>query len=131
ARPHRHLPRPGLGQQIQNELRLPTRRPGEDRDPCLPWIPAFAGMTMREARSLFPRQRRTSVSRVSMLRTTMADTTAGEFPIWHTPEGEKVSCVEKIKVLNENLAELRALAQDALEDAVLMGCDERQVREVL
>ena len=61
----------------------------------------------------------------------MADTTAGEFPVWRTPEGEKVSCVEKIKVLNENLAELKALAQDALEDAVLMGCDERQVREVL
>jgi hypothetical protein len=61
----------------------------------------------------------------------MADTTAGKFPIWRTPEGEKVSCVEKIKVLNENLAELRALAQDALEDAVLMGCDESQVREVL
>ena len=34
-------------------------------------------------------------------------------------------------MLNENLAELRGLAQDALEDAVLMGCDERQVREVL
>jgi len=61
----------------------------------------------------------------------MPDTTAGEFPVWLTPEGEKVSCVEKIKVLNENLAELKALAQDALEDAVLMGCDERQVREVL
>jgi hypothetical protein len=42
-----------------------------------------------------------------------------------------VSCVEKIKVLNENLAELRGLAQDALEDAVLMGCDEAQLREVL
>ena len=54
-----------------------------------------------------------------------------EFPVWLTPEGEKVSCVEKIKVLNENLAELKSLAQDALEDAVLMGCDERQVREVL
>jgi hypothetical protein len=53
------------------------------------------------------------------------------FPIWHTPEGEPVSCVEKIKVLNENLAELRALAQDALEDAVLMGADEDQVRAVL
>ena len=51
--------------------------------------------------------------------------------VWRTPEGDPVSCVEKIKVLNENLAELRALAQDALEDAVLMGCDERQVREVL
>ena len=57
--------------------------------------------------------------------------TSGEFPVWRTPEGEPVSCVEKIKVLNENLAELKALAQDALEDAVLMGCDERQVREVL
>jgi hypothetical protein len=54
-----------------------------------------------------------------------------EFPEWRTPEGEKVSCIEKIKVLNENLSELKALAQDALEDAVLMGCDERQVREVL
>ena len=54
-----------------------------------------------------------------------------EFPTWLTPEGDKVSCVEKIKVLNENLAELKGLAQDALEDAVLMGCDERQVREVL
>jgi hypothetical protein len=61
----------------------------------------------------------------------MADSAAGGFPLWHTPEGEPVSCVEKIKVLNENLAELRALAQDALEDAVLMGCDEAQVREVL
>ena len=32
--------------------------------------------------------------------------------------------------LNENLVEIRQMAQDALEDAVLMGCDERQVREV-
>jgi hypothetical protein len=61
----------------------------------------------------------------------MADRAAGEFPVWRTPEGEAVSCVEKIKVLNENLGELRALAQDALEDAVLMGVDERQIREVL
>ena len=61
----------------------------------------------------------------------MAEKADGEWPVWRTPEGEPVSCVEKIKVLNENLAELRGLAQDALEDAVLMGCDERQVREVL
>lgn len=54
-----------------------------------------------------------------------------EFPVWRTPEGEPVSCVEKIKVLNENLAELRALAQEALEDAVLIGCEEGQVREVM
>jgi hypothetical protein len=54
-----------------------------------------------------------------------------EFPRWHTSDGEPVSCLEKIKVLNDNLAELRAMAQDALEDAVLMGCDEAQVRAVL
>ena len=54
-----------------------------------------------------------------------------DFPVWLTPQGEPVSCVEKIKVLNENLAELRELAQEALEDAVLMGGDERQLREVL
>lgn len=61
----------------------------------------------------------------------MADIDTSEFPVWRTPEGEPVSCVEKIKVLNENLAELRTLAQDALEDAVLIGVDERQVRAVL
>ena len=54
-----------------------------------------------------------------------------ELPVWLTPEGEKVSCLEKIKVLNENLAEIYELAQEALEDAVLMGCDERQFRQVI
>ena len=52
-------------------------------------------------------------------------------PVWLTPEGTPVSCLEKIKVLNENLEEIRSLSQDALEDAVLMGCDEAQFREVL
>jgi hypothetical protein len=61
----------------------------------------------------------------------MSENKAIDFPVWRTPEGAPVSCIEKIKVLNENLAELRELAQEALEDAVLMGCDERQVREVL
>jgi hypothetical protein len=51
--------------------------------------------------------------------------------VWRSPAGEPLSCVEKIKVLEENLAELRQLAQDALEDAVLMGGDERQLREAL
>jgi hypothetical protein len=45
--------------------------------------------------------------------------------------GHPVSCVEKIKVLNQNLDEIRQLAQDALEDAILMGCDEAQVRAIL
>ncbi len=54
-----------------------------------------------------------------------------DLPVWLQPDGKPVTCVEKIKVLNENLGELHELAQDAFEDAVLMGCDERQVRDVL
>jgi hypothetical protein len=80
---------------------------------------------------LSQRGHRTSLGVHGTQDKTMADRAADELPIWRTPEGEPVSCVEKIKVLNENLDELRGLAQDALEDAVLMGCDERQVREVL
>ena len=51
--------------------------------------------------------------------------------MWRSPEGEVVACVEKLKVLRENLEEIRQICQDALEDAVLMGCDERQFRAVL
>ena len=50
---------------------------------------------------------------------------------WLQPDGTPVSCVEKIAVLNENLGLLRQECQDVLEDAVLMGCDEQQVRNVL
>ena len=42
-----------------------------------------------------------------------------------------MSCVEKIKVLNDNYRELQQLAQDAFEDALLMECDEAQVRQAL
>ena len=51
-------------------------------------------------------------------------------PVWKQPDGQPVSCLEKVKVLNQNLIEIRQLAQDALEDAVLMGCDEAQIRAV-
>lgn len=51
--------------------------------------------------------------------------------IWRQPDGELVSCEEKLVLLRENLEEIRQECQDALEDAVLMGCDETQVREVL
>ena len=62
----------------------------------------------------------------------MSDAPAeGRFPLWRQPDGNPVSCREKIKVLNENLAEIEQSAQDALEDAILMGCDEAQVRQAL
>ena len=51
-------------------------------------------------------------------------------PIWRRPDGSVVACTEKIKVLRENLEELRQMAQDAFEDALLMECDENQIRAV-
>lgn len=51
--------------------------------------------------------------------------------VWRDPDGAPVSCVDKLKLLQENLEELREMAQEALEDAVVMGCDEKQARQVL
>ncbi|MDD5056444.1 MAG: hypothetical protein PHQ60_01135 [Sideroxydans sp.] len=51
--------------------------------------------------------------------------------IWRSTEGKVIACVEKNKVLQENLAEIRQVCEDALQDAVLMGCDEQQFRGVL
>lgn len=56
---------------------------------------------------------------------------SGAPPVWRQDDGLPVSCLEKIKVLNENYAELRQVAQDAFEDALLIGCSEAQVRQVL
>jgi Mor family transcriptional regulator len=50
--------------------------------------------------------------------------------IWRSPAGDAIACVEKNKVLQENLVEMRQICQDAFEDAVLMGCDEQQIRAV-
>ncbi|HYD99187.1 MAG TPA: hypothetical protein VEH84_07380 [Alphaproteobacteria bacterium] len=54
-----------------------------------------------------------------------------EPPVWRKPDGSPLSCAEKIRVLNENLAELQQMAQDALEDALVMGADEAQIRAAL
>ena len=55
----------------------------------------------------------------------------GAWPVWHDPAGKPLSCRDKIKVLNENLDEIKDMAQDALEDAILMGADEAQIRATL
>ncbi len=52
-------------------------------------------------------------------------------PRWQSPSGEVIACVEKLKVLRQNLEEIRQVSQDALDDAVLMGCDPAQFRAVL
>ena len=52
-------------------------------------------------------------------------------PLWRDAQGAPVSCLEKLKVLNDNYRELRQIAQDAFEDALLMECDEAQLRQAL
>jgi hypothetical protein len=52
-------------------------------------------------------------------------------PRWMQTDGTPVACREKLKMLDENFAELSQLMQDAFEDAVLMGVDAAFMRRVL
>ena len=52
-------------------------------------------------------------------------------PVWRQSDGKPVSCLEKIKVLNQNIQEIEILCADALEDGVLMGCDPDQIKQAL
>ena len=52
-------------------------------------------------------------------------------PKWFSDDGSPVSCTEKVKVMNQNMTELYQAAQDAFEDALLMGCSEQQLRDYL
>ncbi|MDR3412652.1 MAG: hypothetical protein P4L87_17200 [Formivibrio sp.] len=51
--------------------------------------------------------------------------------LWLRDDGSVVSCTEKVKVMNENLDELKQMAQDLFEDALLMEVSEGQIRDVL
>jgi regulator of replication initiation timing len=46
-------------------------------------------------------------------------------------DGTVVSCTEKVKVMSENFDELKQIAQDALEDGLLMEVSEEQMRKAL
>ena len=47
------------------------------------------------------------------------------------PDGTPVACREKLRMLEENHAELAEVLRDAFEDAVLMGVDETAMRRIL
>jgi len=51
--------------------------------------------------------------------------------IWRRDDGTIVACTEKIKVMSENFAEIQQIAQDALEDGLLMEVNEAQMRDAL
>ncbi len=54
-----------------------------------------------------------------------------DIPKWYADDGSIISCTEKVKVMSENMSELYSVAQDAFEDALLMGCGETQLRDYL
>lgn len=47
---------------------------------------------------------------------------------WKKADGSTVACTEKVKVLNENWNDLQEALQDALDDAILMGCTQSQFK---
>ena len=51
--------------------------------------------------------------------------------IWTQTDGAAVSCREKLKMLEENHAELAQMLTDSFEDAVLMGVDPAAMRKIL
>lgn len=53
------------------------------------------------------------------------------WPIWLRNDTSVVACTEKIKVMKENFDEIKQVAQDALEDGLLMEVSEVQMREAL
>ncbi len=56
---------------------------------------------------------------------------SNEWPKWVRDDGSVVSCTEKVKVRAENFEELKQIAQDALEDGLLMEVSEAQMRKAL
>lgn len=61
----------------------------------------------------------------------MSQKSDNPLPIWVRDDTSIVACTEKIKVMRENFDEIRQIAQDALEDGLLMEVSEAQMRETL
>jgi len=61
----------------------------------------------------------------------MSSATKSTWPKWLRDDQSVVSCTEKVKVMTENFDEIKQIAQDALEDGLLMEVSEQQMREAL
>jgi len=61
----------------------------------------------------------------------MSSTDKTTWPKWVRDDKSVVSCTEKVKVMTENFDEIKQIAQDALEDGLLMEVSEQQMRDAL
>ena len=49
--------------------------------------------------------------------------------LWYAKNHKVISCDETNKVLNENYEELKTLIQNIYDDAILIGCDEDDLKK--
>ena len=61
----------------------------------------------------------------------MSQSPKNAWPKWRRDDKSVVSCTEKVKVMTENFDEIKQIAQDALEDGLLMEVSETQMRAAL
>ena len=50
---------------------------------------------------------------------------------WVGKDKLRISCKEKIKVLNDNIDDLQEMLTDIFDEATLIGVDENQLKKVL
>ena len=50
---------------------------------------------------------------------------------WKTSDNSKISCKEKIIILNNNVVELQNLINQIYDEAILMGVDKKQIKKVI
>ena len=50
---------------------------------------------------------------------------------WKTSDNSKISCKEKIVILNNNVIELQNLINQIYDEAILMGVDKKQIEKVI
>ena len=50
---------------------------------------------------------------------------------WKTSNNSKISCKEKIIILNNNVIELQNLINQIYDEAILMGVDKKQIKKVI
>jgi len=51
--------------------------------------------------------------------------------VWKTSDNSKISCKEKIIILNNNVIELQNLINQIYDEALLMGVDKKQIKKVI
>ena len=50
---------------------------------------------------------------------------------WQSTDNKKISCKEKISILNNNVDELQNLINQIYDEAILMGVDKKQIKKII